>query len=64
MAIFSRWGEVVFEKTNFNSNDASAGWDGTFKGSPLTTDVFVYIVELIGENGTILPLTGNVSLVR
>lgn len=64
MAIFSRWGELVFEKTNFNSNDPSAGWDGTFRGGKLGTDVFVYVVELIGENGTILPLSGNVSLSR
>ncbi|MBL0358691.1 MAG: PKD domain-containing protein [Chitinophagaceae bacterium] len=64
LAIFSRWGEMVFEKTNFNSNDPSVGWDGTFRGERLTTDVFVYVVELIGENGTILPVTGNVSLVR
>jgi gliding motility-associated-like protein len=64
MAIFSRWGEMVFEKTNFDSNDPSAGWDGSFKGGKLGTDVFVYVVELMGENGTILPLSGNVSLMR
>jgi len=64
MAIFSRWGELVFEKTNFNSNDPAAGWDGTFKGGKLPADVFVYVVELIGENGTVLPLKGNVSLMQ
>jgi len=28
----TRWGEIVFEKSNFNANDASSGWDGTYKG--------------------------------
>jgi gliding motility-associated-like protein len=64
MMIFNRWGELVFEKRNFNSNDPAAGWDGTFRGSSLTPDVFIYLVELIGENGTVLPLKGNVAVVR
>ena len=62
--IFNRWGEVVFEKANFNANDASSGWDGTFKGAKLNPDVFVYTIDIICENNTILSYKGNIALIR
>ena len=64
LRIFSRWGEVVFEKSNLNANDASTGWDGTFKGKKLTPDVFVYTVDIICDNNTILTYKGNVALIQ
>ena len=62
--IFNRWGEVVFEKTNFNANDASSGWDGTFKGAKLNPDVFVYTIDIMCENNTMLSYKGNIALIR
>lgn len=62
--IFSRWGELIFEKNNLNPNDASTGWDGTFKGKKLTPDVFVYTVDVICDNNTILTHKGNVALIQ
>ena len=64
LVIFNRWGEAIFEKRSFNANDASAGWDGTFKGSKLTPDVYVYILELICDNNSVLSLNGNIALVK
>ena len=62
--IFNRWGEVVYEKANFNANDASSGWDGTFKGKKLNPDVFVYTIDIMCENNTILNYKGNIALIR
>jgi gliding motility-associated-like protein len=62
--IFNRWGEVLYEKANFNANDASAGWDGTFKGKKLNPDVFVYTIDLVCENNTILTYKGNIALIQ
>ena len=62
--IFSRWGQQVFQRLNFNVNDVSAGWDGTFKGSKLSPDVYVYIIEVICENDLVMNLKGDVMLVR
>ena len=62
--VFNRWGEVVYEKTNFNANDASAGWNGTFKGAKLNPDVFVYTIDIMCENNTILSYKGNVALIQ
>jgi gliding motility-associated-like protein len=64
LRVFDRWGEMVFEKLNFNANDASAGWDGTFKGKLLTPDVYVYTCEIVCENNEILSYKGDVTLLR
>jgi gliding motility-associated-like protein len=62
--IFNRWGEIVFERANFNANTPSAGWDGTYKGKQLSTDVFVYTLEVVCDNNTSLVFKGNIALVR
>ncbi len=64
LKIFSRWGEIVFERNNFKANDASKGWDGIFKGQPLGSDVFVYIVEVQCDNNSTLTFKGDISLLK
>jgi gliding motility-associated-like protein len=64
LKVFNRWGETVFEKSSFNANDPSSGWDGNYKGVKLNSDTFVFIMELICDNNSILTLNGNVALVR
>lgn len=66
MRIFNRWGEMVYERMNFLANDRTptGGWDGTFKGKPASADVYVYIIEFVCENAAIVPVKGNVALVR
>jgi len=62
--VFSRWGEVIFEQNNFNANDPSKGWDGTFKGKKLDPDVFIYTVDVMCDNYTVLSFKGNVALIK
>ncbi|MEO7310482.1 MAG: PKD domain-containing protein, partial [Chitinophagaceae bacterium] len=31
--IFNRWGQLVFERSNFGANDPQQGWDGKIKGA-------------------------------
>ncbi len=64
MRIFNRWGELVFERKDFLANEAGAGWNGTVKGKPADQDVYVYIIEIICENATVIPYRGNVALIR
>ncbi|MFT3825487.1 MAG: PKD domain-containing protein [Chitinophagaceae bacterium] len=64
MKIFNRWGNIVFEKRDFNANDPSAGWNGTYNGKPANSDTYVYIVEFICDNAAIIPFKGNVTLIR
>ncbi|MEI9933434.1 MAG: PKD domain-containing protein [Ferruginibacter sp.] len=53
LRIYNRWGQVVYERNNFLPNDESQGWDGTFKGVKLNSDVFVYTIDIICNNNNI-----------
>jgi gliding motility-associated-like protein len=62
--IFNRWGQVVFERSNFAPNDASFGWDGTIKGIAAPPDVYVYTCDVLCENGTPYTYKGNVAIIK
>lgn len=64
MRIFDRWGELMFEKTNFPPNIPQEGWDGTFRGRTLNPGVFVYVVEFRTPNGFVEILKGDVTIIR
>jgi gliding motility-associated-like protein len=64
LRIFNRWGEQVFEKYSFKANDESAGWNGTYKGQKLPTEVYVYIMDIQCENNTVLTYKGNIALIK
>ena len=63
LRIFNRWGEVVFEKTNFPVNDAGYGWNGSYKGKDPQPGVYVYQVEVYCTNGDLIKFAGNVALI-
>jgi len=56
--IYNRWGELIFFST-----DPSKCWDGTYKGQPLGTEVFVYQAYANSFCGKIYR-TGTVTLIR
>lgn len=62
--VYNRWGEKVFEKNNIPLNDALSGWDGSYKGTVLSPDVFVYIVEAVCSDGSPIQWKGDISLIR
>ncbi len=64
MRVFNRWGELVFSSNAVRANDASTGWDGTYKGKKLGTDVYVYMIEVQCESNTSLLYKGNVTLLK
>jgi gliding motility-associated-like protein len=62
--IFNRWGEMVFERYNFQPNDQSNGWDGKYKGQDSGPAVYVYMLEVECSNGTPFTYKGNITLVK
>ena len=64
MLIFNRWGEVVFENKDFQPNDPSAGWNGTYPGKKAPSDVYIYMVEILCDNNTVIPAKGSITLLR
>jgi gliding motility-associated-like protein len=62
--VFDRWGDLVFYQENYKPGDFNGAWDGTFGGQDRTPDVFVWQVEVVMIDGTILYLQGDVTLIR
>lgn len=57
--VFNRWGEKVFE-----SNDILKGWNGTYKGSVLAPDTYLYYVKGTFLDGFDFDETGTLVLLR
>ncbi|MCU0387801.1 MAG: gliding motility-associated C-terminal domain-containing protein, partial [Chitinophagaceae bacterium] len=64
LRIFNRWGQVVFERSNFFVNDRTAGWDGTFSGNKLASGGFIYRMAYECEGGELLEAKGEFTLIR
>ena len=59
IAIFSRWGEKVYE-----SDDVSACWDGRFHDNPCLPGVYYYTCHIRCANNQENDLKGDVTLIR
>lgn len=57
--IFDRWGEIIFE-----SHTKFEPWNGTYKGSLVKNDVYVWKLDVEDINGKKHSLTGKVTLIR
>lgn len=62
--IFNRFGNQVFERSDFLPNDLGAGWDGTYRGSDALTGVYVYLAEVLYVDGRIQKIKGDITLIR
>jgi gliding motility-associated-like protein len=59
MRIFNRFGQMVFE-----TREATEHWDGTFKGSQVEEEVYVYTVEFLDMYGYWHIFKGSVLVMR
>jgi gliding motility-associated-like protein len=64
MAIFDRWGMLIFEKSHFIANEPTEGWDGTLNGNPVENGVYVYAIDICFLDEEIIRYTGNVTLIK
>ena len=62
--IFTRWGELIFEKSNFPPNSPSYGWDGKIRGKTGAPEVYVYTLEVTCDNLQTYTYKGNVSILK
>lgn len=62
--IFNRWGQEVFRRERINIDDSRNGWDGTYKGQPQASDVYIYFLEAYCDTNEFFQLKGNVTLLR
>lgn len=66
LRIYDRWGELVFEKPDFEPNNPNEGWDGKCKGNSkeYTPGVYIWYAELEYANGYVELISGDVTVVR
>ncbi|MEI7801980.1 MAG: PKD domain-containing protein [Bacteroidota bacterium] len=57
--IFNRWGELIYEGDGYQQ-----GWDGTYKGKPENTGVYVYRAVITKNSGLTVTLQGDLTLIR
>lgn len=62
--VYSRWGELVFQREDLAPNDEQSGWDGTFRGKPLPPGVYSWVAELEFLDEVSLKYEGSVTIVR
>ena len=62
--IYNRWGQLLFERSNIQLNDASNAWDGSFQGDKPKPDVFVYVIDAICDAGDPINIKGDVTIIR
>jgi gliding motility-associated-like protein len=54
--VFNRWGECIFSSEGYRTP-----WDGTYKGVPLDTGVYIWVIDL--KNGKKI-MKGTVTIIR
>ena len=64
LAVFSRWGEAVYQATDFQPNDSGHGWDGRFNNELMNPNVYLYTVEVEYIDGVVEVRTGDVTLLK
>jgi gliding motility-associated-like protein len=64
LAVFDRWGNVVFERKDVNQYDINSSWDGTYKGEPGASGSYVYMLEAVCAKGETFTFKGTVTLIR
>lgn len=64
LMIFNRWGSVIYEIEDLMPNQPELGWDGTFNGQELGSDVFVWVVEVVFLDQQERRFSGDVLLVK
>jgi gliding motility-associated-like protein len=62
LLIYNRWGEIIFERKNFNIDDKAAAWNGKFKGLIVPPGSYVYFAEMQCETGQPIIKKGTVTV--
>jgi gliding motility-associated-like protein len=62
--VFDRWGELLFESTDFNINDKTGGWNGNFRTKEMPLGTYAWAIEVVYEDGSSQSFKGQTALLR
>ena len=63
-AVFNRWGQKIFQVHDVLPDDPATGWNGNYKGAPVSPGTYVYMVTMGFADGTQEIFKGTVVLIR
>jgi len=63
-AVYDRWGESLYAVSNFQPNDETKGWDGSFRGEPLSPGNYIWHMEVEYFSGRREVLKGDVMILK
>jgi gliding motility-associated-like protein len=58
-SVYNRWGQLIF-----NSKTLGEGWDGSSKGQPLESGVYIWTLKVRDHNNNVIEQKGTVLLIR
>ncbi|MBD2703762.1 gliding motility-associated C-terminal domain-containing protein [Spirosoma sp. BT702] len=64
LAIYNRWGEVMFSRENFSILEKDGWWDGTSQGVVADAGAYTYYFEYVDINNVTISRRGVVTLLR
>ncbi|HZV70987.1 MAG TPA: gliding motility-associated C-terminal domain-containing protein [Saprospiraceae bacterium] len=64
LSVFDRWGNLVFQKLHFQTNDPSVSWNGMLNGKALSQGVYAYKVIVVYEDTGPETQFGDITLIR
>ena len=66
ISIYDRWGERVWQATDFAPGDPAVGWNGRIDnaGQEASSGVYVVLLEVELVGGARAEITGDVTLLR
>ena len=57
--VYNNWGELLF-----NTTDQKVGWDGKYKGQPVSLGVYVWILDADLYSGEHVRKTGDITILK
>ncbi|MCB9274915.1 MAG: choice-of-anchor L domain-containing protein [Lewinellaceae bacterium] len=62
--VYDRWGELLFEISDFMPNDPAMGWDGNFREAPAQAGLYIWHVGVEFPDHSREEFTGQTTLIR
>jgi hypothetical protein len=64
LAVFDRWGNLIWKGTNIQRNDFSSGWNGEFNNAPVNPAVFAWVAKVHYIDDVVIVYSGDVTVLR
>ncbi|MCC6279599.1 MAG: gliding motility-associated C-terminal domain-containing protein [Saprospiraceae bacterium] len=64
MRIYDRWGSQLYDVEHLPINDEMQGWDGVFRGQPVSPGVFIWQAKVEFIDGVTELFSGDITVIR